>query len=169
MAKAKRNDTTTGQAKRFGLVGLLNTAIDFILFQAITKIFSIPLDSGFISVAKQVSGTAAMINSFFFNRAFVFHKADSHHAGNQALRFLATTAVGVYVIQAGLTFLFTSQLPQLGEFAYDVVTAIKLNTLPVLQTVLTEPFMIKTVAFGMATVASMTWNFLLYKLWAFRD
>ncbi len=33
----------------------------------------------------------------------------------------------------------------------------------------TESFTIKTVAFGMATIASLTWNFLTYKYWAFRD
>ena len=34
---------------------------------------------------------------------------------------------------------------------------------------LTESFTIKTVAFAMATIASLTWNFLTYKYWAFRE
>ena len=34
--------------------------------------------------------------------------------------------------------------------------------------ILTEAAAIKTVAFGLATSASMAWNFLLYRTWVFR-
>jgi putative flippase GtrA len=33
----------------------------------------------------------------------------------------------------------------------------------------TESFTIKTVAFALATLVSLTWNFLIYKFWVFRS
>jgi hypothetical protein len=35
--------------------------------------------------------------------------------------------------------------------------------------ILTEAFVIKTVAFGLATIGSLVWNFTLYKFWAFKE
>ena len=165
--KAQSQQSTQRQAAKFGLVGILNTTIDFIIFQLLTKIFAIPLDSVFISVAKQVSGTAAMANSFFLNRFFVFRKGESKHGGQQALKFIATTAVGVYIIQAGLIYVFTSIFPQFGMLAFQVADV--LGIVDLLPIVFTEAFIIKTVAFGFATLGSMTWNFTLYKVWAFKE
>ena len=34
--------------------------------------------------------------------------------------------------------------------------------------IVTLPAAIKTVAFGLATMASMSWNFILYRTWVFR-
>ena len=34
--------------------------------------------------------------------------------------------------------------------------------------ILTEAAAIKTAAFGLATIASMGWNFILYRTWVFR-
>jgi putative flippase GtrA len=164
----KKTASTTGQVARFGLVGIMNTAIDYTLFISLTWLFSIPLDR--VWMAKLVSGSVAMINSFFFNRNWVFRRSGNRQQATQQLaRFLLSTLVAVFVIQLGLTQLFTSELPQLGHFVYTILEALGLAGLDLPVGAVTEEFTIKTVAFGLATIGSLTWNFLLYKLWAFKE
>ena len=56
-----------GQAVRFGAVGFLNTAIDFLLFTLALKVFMLP------ELISQVIGYGGgIINSFFVNRVFTF-------------------------------------------------------------------------------------------------
>jgi putative flippase GtrA len=157
-----KSGNTTLQVGKFGLVGVLNTVIDYAIFIGITKVFSIPLNR--VWVAKIISGTVAMINSFFFNQRWVF-KAKGRDLW-QAARFLVSTAVGVLVIQTGLTQFFSSNWQNLGNFGYSVLNT--LGIIGVAPGIFTKAFVIKTVAFGMATVASLTWNFISYKFWVFR-
>ena len=63
-------------------------------------------------------------------------------------------------IQNLLTQLFSSNFQLFGKAVWRVLDAVGVT--------LTEDFVIKTVAFGLATVASLAWNFLTYKYWAFR-
>ena len=162
---AKTKPSTSGQVARFASVGVMNTVIDYVIFIGLTRIFSIPLDR--VWVAKLVSGSVAMINSFYFNRTWVFNKGNTKHPGQQFARFLISTIVAVYVIQLGLVQFFSSEFQFFGKFTYEILETIGLSSL--VPSILTEAFTIKTVAFGLATVASMTWNFLLYKLWAFKE
>jgi putative flippase GtrA len=162
---AKTKPSTSGQVARFASVGVMNTVIDYVIFIGLTRIFSIPLDR--VWVAKLVSGSVAMINSFYFNRTWVFNKGNTKHPGQQFARFLISTLVAVYVIQLGLVQFFSSEFQFFGKLTYEILESIGLTSL--VPSILTEAFTIKTVAFGLATVASMTWNFLLYKLWAFKE
>jgi putative flippase GtrA len=164
---AKKQASTAGQVGRFGLVGIMNTVIDYVLFIGLTKAFSIPLDR--VWTAKLVSGTVAMANSFYWNRKFVFKrdKVKGEAAQAQLVRFVVSTLIGTYVIQTSLVQLFTTGLPQLGEFGYHVLVTI--GIVGIAPNLFTEAFVVKTAAFGLATLGSMTWNFLLYKLWAFKS
>jgi putative flippase GtrA len=146
-----------GEATRFGVIGVANTLLDFVLFQALTKIFGIPLSQ--VWIAKAISGSVALASSFALNRSWVF-RAGGRIAG-QATRFVVATVIGVFVIQTLLTQFFSSVVPGPGELAYRLVEALGLDA------IMSEAFVIKTVAFGLATVASMTWNFAAYKWWVF--
>lgn len=148
---------------RFGIIGVLNTLVDFVIFQALTKVLSIPLDS--VWKAKLPSGAIAMVFSFIMNRIWVFRSKDQN-AAKQAAQFFPVTMVGVFIIQTGLVQLFSSQVPQLGQFAYTIGKSI--GVVALLPDLLTEAFVIKTVAFGLATLASLTWNYLMYKYFVFK-
>ena len=146
---------TTQQVARFGLVGVINTLVDYVLFIGFTIVFSIPLSR--VWLAKYPSSVIAMIISYVLNRRYVF-RSRQRNVRAEALRFFTTTLVGVFVIQNLLTQFFSSEFQFFGEQAYRFLGPLGF----------TESFTIKTVAFGLATIASLTWNYLTYKYWAFR-
>jgi putative flippase GtrA len=146
---------TAGQVARFGLVGVFNTVLDYVLFITFTIVFGIPLSK--VWTAKYTSSAIAMVVSFALNRRFVF-RSRQPAVKRQAVRFVTATLIGVFVIQNLLTQLFASNFQFFGKAVFRVVEPIGL----------TESFTIKTTAFALATVASLTWNFFAYKYWAFR-
>jgi len=152
------------QGAKFGLVGLSNTLIDYTLYLALTKLFNVPLDRVFM--VKFFSGTIAMINSFYWNRRWVF--ASRAGLGRSGLRFLVATLVSIWAIQPVLVFVFsgTDTGQSFSTFWYDAARLLGITSLA--PNLLTKSWMIKTVAFGMGVVGSAIWNFTLYKLWAFR-
>lgn len=110
-----------------------------------------------------ISGTVAISISFYLNRRWVF-RASGAPAG-QAARFVTTTVVGVYGIQTPLTHVFSSIVPEPGMAVYDVLARTGLTD--TLGSVLTEAFVIKSVAFVLATLPTIFFNFLLYMHWVF--
>lgn len=147
------------QVARFAAAGVINTAIDYLAFMLLTWALRLPLERAWI--AKAASGTLAMINSFILNRRWVFHGATSAGGARQIARFLAVTLIGTFVVQLGGTHLLSAIWPGPGELAFRVVAAVHLDGL------LPRAFVLPTFAFGIATLASMTWNFLAYRRWVF--
>jgi len=152
----------TLRARRFVVVGAVNTSVDFVLFVGLTKILHLPLD--WVWIAKVISGTVAISISFFLNRSWVFG-ARGEAAHRQAMRFVAATAIGVYGIQTPLTQLFANVYTGPGRLLWAILHDIHLTHIA--PSVLTEPFATKTAAFALATVVSLTFNFLAYRFWVF--
>ena len=146
---------TAGEVVRFVLVGVVNTVVDYVTFITLTVVFDIPLSR--VWIAKYPSSAVGMAVSFFLNRRFVF-RATAHRARGQALRFIAATLIGIFVIQNLLTQLFASKVQYFGIEAFHAVDAAGVP----------RAFTIKTVAFTLGAVASIVWNFLAYKYWVFR-
>jgi len=76
---------------RFILVGIANTAIDFIVLLSLTTV-GLPL-----VVANFISTSVALTFSFFANRSFTFGSTGKKRS--QAVRFLLVTLVGLWVLQ----------------------------------------------------------------------
>ena len=153
-------DRTVGQVIRFGLVGVVNTVVDYVTFIALTVIFQIPLSR--VWMAKYPSSAVGMAVSFVLNRRFVF-RATEHRARGQAVRFVTATLIGIFVIQNLLTQLFASKVQYFGIEAFRAIDAAGLPRVGI-----TRDFTIKTVAFALAALISIVWNFLAYKYWVFR-
>jgi putative flippase GtrA len=153
------------QGAKFGLVGISNTVIDYTIYIVASTVLQVPV--GQVYIVKFFSGSAAMINSFYWNRRWVF--ASRENVGRSGVKFLTATLVSVYAIQPLLvhTFTATSGGVAFGAFWYGVAQTIGIAGL--LPHTITQEWTVKTVAFGMGVVASAIWNFTMYKLWAFRD
>jgi putative flippase GtrA len=147
------------QGAKFGLVGISNTLIDFTVYSVVNAVFHVPVSSAF--KVKYLSGTVAMINSFYWNRRWTFKSRVG--VAKSGAKFVVATVVSVYLIQPGLVHFFTNA-PGVGfgTFWYNVAVTIGLGH------VLSQGFVERTVAFGMGVIGSAVWDFTLYKLWAFR-
>ena len=141
---------------------MVNTGTDYVVFMLLTKIFSVPLER--IWMGKLLSGGLAMTVSFLLNRGWVFTARQAQPSGQMA-RFLITTVSASWGIQLGLTQFFSSVWPAPGLEAFAVLS--RLGIPPIAPGIVTEPAAIKTAAFGLATMASMAWNFILYRTWVF--
>lgn len=164
----KKAPALVKQGAKFGLVGISNTVIDYVLYIGLSKLLNVPIDRVF--VVKFFSGTVAMINSFYWNRRWTFRSKAK--VGPAGVRFVTATLVSIYVIQPGMVYVFSGTMAgtAFSIFWYDLAQAIGLGGIvnavgggdP-------QAFVIKTIAFGMGVVGSAIWNFTLYKLWAFRE
>ena len=157
------SDPWPSQARRFGASGVINTLTDYVVFMLLTKIFSIPLDR--VWVAKLASGGLAMAVSFRLNRSWVFASRDGRLG--QMGRFLITTISASWGTQLGLTQFFSSVWPLPGPAGFAALQRLGISGLA--PGLVTEAAAIKTAAFALATLGSMTWNFVFYRTWVFRQ
>jgi putative flippase GtrA len=153
------------QGAKFGLVGISNTVIDYTIYITLTKLLNVPL--GNVYIVKFFSGIVAMLNSFYWNRRWVFKSRT--HIGRSGARFLAATLVSVYLIQPNMVRLFSATTfgQNFGTFWFNLGHT--LGIVGLAPSLFTQAFVIKTVAFAMGVLGSAIWNFTLYKLWAFRE
>ena len=121
---------------RFGLIGGLNTLLDFGLLFVFSSIFNIP--RGFSNI---MSTSVAFIFSFFANKKYTFKSSESD--GNivkQMVLFTIITLFGLWVIQGLIIHFLTPAL---------------------ISTDLSEPLSLLASKL-IATIASLIWNYLLY-------
>lgn len=142
---------------RFATAGVINTLVDYTVFLSLSWLLRLPLEHAWI--AKLGSGSLAMAGSFALNRRWVFR---SQAGGpSQLLRFIAVSLVGTFGVQLGGLHLLTALWLAPGHLAVAVVGALGLGAL------LPAALVQRTFAFGVATLASMTWNYLAYRRWVF--
>ncbi len=155
MAVSEKNKGRIKQAGKFGVVGVANTFLDFFIFNFCSKFLRLALIP-----SNTISTTIAMTFSFIANRKVVFKDGD-RTATHQALIFFAVTAFGLYVLQNGIIHLLaiTWPGPLLG-----VVKAIRHLGL----SMFSDAFYVNNGAKAVGTVASLAWNFIMYKKVVFR-
>ena len=124
---------------RFGLVGVVNTAIDFGILLVLVRVFSLPTIG-----ANYISTSVALIFSFFANKKFTFKNNDKTQV-KQFIVFLAITLIGLWVIQP----LVISGI-ELTIASFTINSSLKL-----------------IIAKLFATVASLIWNYLMYRRFVF--
>lgn len=133
---------------RFGMVGILNTLIDFAIFNALS---GKRIRLGKLK-ANTISTTVAMTCSFLLNRNYVF----SGHGNpvTEALLFFVITAFGLYILQNGVIYLFTKSWSWPGRITSRVVDLLHIP--------FDSEWVLKNSAKVIGTVVSLTWNYLLY-------
>jgi len=157
MAKSKTGVVAeTKQIGKFGAVGIINTVLDFAVFNLLI------IYAGFPRIpANIVSTTIAMTFSFLANKNFVFRDR-SEFKIKQAAMFLVITAFGLYVIQNLVLWLLTEEWTGPLNLGYDLVELLGLDT------IFSKEFVINNGAKVVATGFSMVWNYLTYKKIVFK-
>lgn len=99
-----------GQTLRFIVVGLLNTGIDFAVFNLLA-VLVIGIDTPFeYFLCKSIAFIVAMLNSFFFNSRFTFRKQEQkkgvwwRFALITISTFIISSAISTWVFQLLLIF-----------------------------------------------------------------
>ena len=153
--------TTSGTAEirrvgKFGLVGIINTLLDFSIFNfmlAVVHLAAVP--------ANIISTTCAMFFSFFANKQVVF-KQQKGSLLRQMVVFYGVTAFGLYVLQTGMVHLLTTDWRAPLELVANVVRSVGLGK------VLSHELIVANGAKAIGTVLSLTWNYLMYKFVVFK-
>ncbi len=87
----------TRQIVKSGVVGVLNTGIDFIVFNCLISIFELEQTENYkFVVFKSIAFVAAVTNSFALNKLWVFRNRDARmqSVGRQAASFFAISLAG---------------------------------------------------------------------------
>lgn len=133
------------QLLKFGLVGVSNTVVDFVVLYVLSLSFGV-YSGPLIAVFNVVAFSTATINSYFWNRRWTF-RSTGEHVGQEFSKFLAVSVVGAG-INSLIVYLVTTWIdPVLGLSPEIWVGVAKLA----------------------ATAVALGWNFVGYKLWAFRE
>ena len=143
------------QVGKFGAAGLLNTFIDFFIFNFCSKFLKLAL-----LPSNTISTTIAMVVSFLVNRNVVFKDGD-HSRVRQAVTFYAVTAFGLYVIQNGIIHVFAVTWTQPLMAVIHVLRNLGIS-------LFSDAFYVNNGAKAIGTVASLTWNFIMYKRIVFK-
>ena len=132
------------QLGKFAAVGFLNTAIEFGILNLLS--LATGITAGLVVGGINVPGFAvAVVNSFFWNKFWVF-RGGGKHTWQDFPKFFAVTLIGLF-INSGMIILITSN-----GGVTSLTGGILLNTAKVF-----------------ATVVSLSWNFLGYKFLVFRN
>ncbi len=129
------------QLAKFGLVGVLNTAIDFGILNFLSTYLAVTSGVGLIPV-KIVAFSIALVNSYFWNKGWVF----AGKKKSSAVSFAIVSAIGL-VLNVGTVYVLTSIVGPQG----NIGAATWLNLANV----------------G-ATGLSLVWNYLGYRLIVFK-
>ena len=128
-----------GDKARFAIVGGANTALDFLLLFLFVNLGVNKIGANYLSTG------ISLIFSFFANKSFTF-KNKSSNAKKQFGIFLLVTITGLWVLQPIIIWIITSTL----------------------ESYVSNDSYLLFIAKLIATVASLTWNYLLYSRLVFK-
>ena len=124
-----------GTKFRFGLIGGLNTLLDFGLLFAFSSILGVPK-----LFANILSTSVAFVFSFFANKKYTFKSSSKENIVREMVLFTIVTLFGLWVIQGAIIYFLSPVIVNIG-FSQDV--SLMISKL-------------------IATVFSLIWNYLLY-------
>ncbi|MBI5079396.1 GtrA family protein [Candidatus Wolfebacteria bacterium] len=130
------------QIAKFGVVGVLNTLMDWGILNALMFLSGIYLGFAY-SGFKAVSFVIATINSYLWNKHWTFESGTSRD--NEFVKFLAVSVVGAF-INIGIASSIVNFITPFGGISLPVWA---------------------NIGAAMATVVSMVWNFSGYKFFVF--
>ena len=152
MASKEKKTSEVARVGRFGLVGIINTVLDF----AIENFLHFALSFSPV-VAGVISGTIAMINSFFLNQRFTFKAKKTEP--KKVVYFFAITLFGIYVIRSLILKLLTEVWLWPAQTVYTITHALHLP--------FSQQFVTNNFALGVAIFVVLFYNYIMYKKFVF--
>ena len=146
----------TKQFLLFCVVGVITTAVDFGIFNLLTR----PAVGWRRIPANLVSVTVAMAWSFLANWFIVFHP-DGDDWLERSGRFLATTIFSAFVLQNAVLYVTTFAWKGPVNVALFVVDKLRLKPW------LNDDTVSRNTCKTLAVVAGLIWNFLWYKFFVY--
>lgn len=86
-----------GQVVRFGIVGVLNTLVDYGLFNLLVGVFGVPP-----LAANPISVAGGILNSFLWNKHWTFSAGGSARWRREAVTFVLVSLIGLGLNTGGL-------------------------------------------------------------------
>lgn len=129
------------QVAKFGQIGVLNTAVDFGILNFLINVTGVTSGAEIILI-NAVSFTTALVNSYFWNKSWVFDKAKK----SNFLTFIVITLIGLS-INTGVVYGLTTYISPI---------------------IVTSSTLWANLAKVLATCLSLVWNFAGYKLIVFK-
>lgn len=126
---------------RFGIVGIINTGLDFGILFFLTLLFNLPRE-----LANTISTTISFLFSFVANKKYTF-KSTSKNLKRQFILFAVVTLFGLWVVQNGIISVAT----------------------PLFMNIISNEAMSLFASKIIATFASLIWNYILYVKIIFTD
>jgi len=133
------------QIVKFGLIGVVNTALDFAVLNLLMWIFKI-YSGPWIIVFNVTAFSLAVINSYLLNRFWTFKIKSRQDVPEEFVKFISISLVGVF-INSGIVYGITGFI----EPVFNLTPELWANVAKIL-----------------ATGIAMVWNFIGYKFWAFK-
>ncbi len=160
---------TFKQVLKFIVVGVLNTVVDLAVLNLLIWITDTGRTGWQYTLFKAISFTVAVINSYYFNRIWVFRGEETKRVGTEFTKFIVISVVGAFINVGVATLVVTFEEGMVGFIhmiplispTYDwFVTTLQGFTSP-------DFAVWPTVAALFGTLAGLVWNFLGYKFLVF--
>jgi putative flippase GtrA len=98
--KAVKNNKGLIQLIKFGIVGISNTLVDFLVYSILIYVFLIKPE-----ISQACSYTIGTINSFIFNKKWTFKTEKNKNSKLQALRFIIINAFSLILSSVSISYL----------------------------------------------------------------
>lgn len=170
MTSKKKQGSEVAQVGRFGLIGILNTVVDFavlnlLLYTILPKsvvlgsfgLFGATYYINGLVISGVIAGTVAMINSFIFNMRFTFRVKEVSR--QRIVYFFLITIFGLYVIRPIILNIFTDQWLWPSNTAYSISHGLGLP--------FSSDFIEANLALAVSIFVVMFYNYIMYKKFVF--
>lgn len=148
---------------RFMVVGVCNTLLDFIILNTLMIVTHATVEQHALIVGLNiVSASTTVIISFFLNRKFVFNNGDSSKLHHKLAIFMAITLTGLFVVQGAVFALLLTRLEVPASFVSALIEQLGFDFA-------SPSFVQANTTKVIATIATMLWNYVLYKKFVFKE
>jgi len=168
-AEPKPKGKTFMQVLKFVVVGVLNTVVDLAVLNLLIWATGIGESGWTYTMFKAISFTVAVVNSYYFNRIWVFKGDETKKVGTEFTKFIVISVVGAFVNVGVATLVVTFEQGMVGFIHMIPLISPLYDWFVSTVTSVTGPdFAVwPTVAALFGTLAGLVWNFLGYKYLVF--